>query len=132
LKGETVNGEVKWKETAISTMHLKSFIARVSRDGSRHKVFGIVLNDGTPIKSVEVRVDDGPWQPATLDPATTANKYSWKQFNYAWNGATPGEHTLVSRVTDVAGKVQPTTEDLEVKKTFLEDNSQHPRKVMIG
>jgi len=132
LKGETVNGEVKWKETAISTMHLKSFIARVSRDGSRHKVFGIVLNDGTPIKSVEVRVDDGPWQPATLDPATTANKYSWKQFYYAWNGATPGEHTLVSRVTDVAGKVQPTTEDLEVKKTFLEDNSQHPRKVMIG
>jgi len=132
LKGETVNGEVKWKETAISTMHLKSFIARVSRDGSRHKVFGIVLNDGTPIKSVEVRVDDGPWQPATLDPATTANKYSWKQFNYTWNGATPGEHTVVSRVTDVTGKVQPTTEDLEVKKTFLEDNSQHPRKVMIA
>jgi DMSO/TMAO reductase YedYZ molybdopterin-dependent catalytic subunit len=132
LKGETVNGEVKWKETAISTMHLKSFVARVSRDGSRHKVFGIVLNDGTPIKSVEVRVDDGPWQPATLDPATTANKYSWKQFNYTWNGATPGEHTVVSRVTDVAGKVQPTTEDLEVKKTFLEDNSQHPRKVMIA
>jgi DMSO/TMAO reductase YedYZ molybdopterin-dependent catalytic subunit len=132
LKGETVNGEVKWKETAISTMHLKSFVARVSRDGSRHKVFGIVLNDGTPIKSVEVRVDDGPWQPATLDPATTANKYSWKQFNYTWNGATPGEHTVVSRVTDVAGKVQPTAEDLEVKKTFLEDNSQHPRKVMIA
>jgi len=132
LKGETVNGEVKWKETAISTLHLKSFIARVSRDGSRHKVFGIVLNDGTPIKNVEVRVDDGPWQPATLDPATTANKYSWKQFNYTWNGATPGEHTLVSRVTDVTGKVQPTTEELEVKKTFLEDNSQHPRKVMIS
>jgi DMSO/TMAO reductase YedYZ molybdopterin-dependent catalytic subunit len=132
LKGETVNGEVKWKETAISTLHLKSFIARVSRDGNRHKVFGIVLNDGTPIKSVEVRVDDGPWQPATLDPATTANKYSWKQFNYTWNGATPGEHTVVSRVTDVTGKVQPTTEELEVKKTFLEDNSQHPRKVMIS
>ncbi len=132
LKGETVNGEVKWKETAISTLHLKSFIARVSRDGSRHKVFGIVLNDGTPIKNVEVRVDDGPWQPATLDPATTANKYSWKQFNYTWNGATPGEHTLVSRVTDITGKVQPTTEDLEVKKTFLEDNSQHPRKVTIS
>jgi DMSO/TMAO reductase YedYZ molybdopterin-dependent catalytic subunit len=131
LKGETVNGEVKWVETAISTMHLKSFIARVSRDGGRHKVFGVVLNDGTPIKSVEVRVDEGPWQPATLDPATSA-KYSWKLFNYTWNGATPGEHTLVSRVTDVTGKVQPTAEELEVKKTFLEDNSQHPRKVMIA
>ena len=47
-------------------------------------------------------------------------------------GATPGEHTLVSRVTDVTGQVQPTAEELENKKTFLEDNSQHPRKVMIA
>ena len=96
-----------------------------------HKVLGVVLNDGTPIKSVEVKVDDGPWQPATIDPATNS-KYSWKLFTYTWTGATPGEHTLVSRVTDVNGAVQPTAEALENKKTFLEDNSQHPRKVMIA
>jgi hypothetical protein len=90
-----------------------------------------VLNDGTPLKTVEVKVDDGPWQPATMDKSTTA-KYSWKLFNYTWNGATPGEHTLVSRVTDVNGVVQPTEKDLENKKSFLEDNSQHPRKVMIS
>jgi hypothetical protein len=94
-------------------------------------VLGVVLNDGTPIKSVEVRVDDGPWQPATMDPATN-QKFSWKIFNYTWTGATPGEHTLVSRVTDVTGKVQPTLEELETKKSFLEDNSQHPRKVRIA
>jgi hypothetical protein len=35
-------------------------------------------------------------------------------------------------VTDVTGKVQPTAEELETKKTFLEDNSQFPRKVMIS
>jgi len=35
-------------------------------------------------------------------------------------------------VTDVTGKVQPTAEDLANKKTFLEDNSQFPRKVMIS
>ena len=56
------------------------------------------------------------------------SKYSWKLFNYTWTGATPGEHTLVSRVTDVTGLVQPTEKDLENKKTFLEDNSQYPRK----
>ena len=28
--------------------------------------------------------------------------------------------------------VQPTDKEIENKKTFLEDNSQHPRKVMIG
>ena len=94
-------------------------------------MLGVILNDGTPIKSVEVKVDDGPWQPATIDPATNS-KYSWKLFTYTWPGATPGEHTLVSRVTDVTGAVQPTAEALENKKTFLEDNSQHPRKVMIA
>jgi DMSO/TMAO reductase YedYZ molybdopterin-dependent catalytic subunit len=131
LQGETIDGEVKWTERAVTHMQLKSFIARVTRDGAKAKVLGVVLNDGTPIKSVEVRVDDGPWQPATLDPATNS-KYSWKLFTYAWNGATTGEHTLVSRVTDVNGKVQPTDKDLEGKKTFLEDNSQFPRKVMIS
>ena len=131
LKSEMVGGEMRWQETAITHMQLKSFIARVTREGSRHKVLGVALNDGTPLKSVEVRVDDGPWQPATMDPRTTS-KYSWKLFTYIWNGATPGEHTLVSRVTDITGKVQPTADELATKKTFLEDNSQAPRKVMIS
>jgi DMSO/TMAO reductase YedYZ molybdopterin-dependent catalytic subunit len=131
LKGEMIDGELKWTETAVTHMQLKSFIARVTRDGGRLKVLGVVLNDGTPLKSVEVRVDAGPWQPATMDPSTSG-KYSWKLFTCAWDGATPGEHTLVSRVTDVNGQVQPTEKELETKKTFLEDNSQFPRKVMIS
>jgi DMSO/TMAO reductase YedYZ molybdopterin-dependent catalytic subunit len=131
LRGETIDGETKWVETAITQMRLKSFIARVTRDGSRYKVLGVVLNDGTPLKSVEVRVDDGPWQPATMDPATKG-KYSWKLFTYSWNGPAPGAHTLVSRVTDITGRVQPTTEELATKKTFLEDNSQFPRKLTIA
>ena len=126
-----IDGEMKWKETAVTHMQLKSFIARVSREAGGHKVLGVVLNDGTPLKSVEVRVDDGPWQTATMDPST-GGKYSWKLFTYAWSGATPGEHTLVSRVTDVTGKVQPTEKELETKKTFLEDNSQFPRKLTIA
>jgi hypothetical protein len=94
-------------------------------------VFGVIMHDGTPIRSVEVRVDDGPWQPATLDP-TTRETYSWKFFNFDWNGATPGEHTITSRATDTSGYMQPTAEGLEeVKKTFLEQNNQHPRTVMI-
>jgi DMSO/TMAO reductase YedYZ molybdopterin-dependent catalytic subunit len=131
VRGELIDGEMKWNETAVTHMQLKSFIARVTRDGARCKVLGVVLNDGTPIKSVEVQVDNGPWQPATIDPATTA-KYGWKLFAYTWNGPTAGEHTLVSRVTDVTGRVQPTEKDLENKKSFLEDNSQFPRKVMIS
>jgi DMSO/TMAO reductase YedYZ molybdopterin-dependent catalytic subunit len=131
LKTETIGGATMWTEVPVTHLQLKSFVARVSKDGDRHKVLGVVLHDGTPIKSVEVKVDDGPWQPATLDPATNS-RFSWKLFTYTWPGATPGEHTLVSRVTDATGAVQPTEKDLEVKKSFLEDNSQHPRRVMIS
>jgi hypothetical protein len=120
-----------WKESAVTRMNLKSFIARVTRTGDQYKVLGVVLNDGSPLKSVEVKVDDGPWQPATFDPSTSS-KYSWKLFTYTWNGATPGEHTLVSRVTDARGHVQPTPQDLANKKTFLEDNGQVTRKVKIA
>ena len=131
VRGEVIDGVTVWNETAVTHMQLKSFIARVTREGNRHKILGVVLNDGTPLKSVEVRVDEGPWQPARLDPATNA-KYSWKLFTYMWDGATPGEHTLVSRVTDATGLVQPTEKDLESKRSFLEDNSQHPRRVRIS
>jgi DMSO/TMAO reductase YedYZ molybdopterin-dependent catalytic subunit len=131
LKGEMINGEMKWVESAITHLQLKSFVARVTKAGNQHKVLAVVLNDGTPIKSVEVKVDDGPWQAATADPSTTA-KYGWKFYNYTWTGATAGEHTIVSRVTDANGMVQPTEKELENKKTFLEDNSQHPRKVTIA
>jgi DMSO/TMAO reductase YedYZ molybdopterin-dependent catalytic subunit len=131
LRGEMINGEMKWKETGVTHMQLKSFIARVTRSGDSHKVLGVVLNDGTPLKSVEVRVDDGPWQAGLMDPATS-RKYSWKLFSYNWKGAVPGSHTLVSRVTDITGQVQPTEADLATKKTFLEDNSQFPRTVLIS
>ena len=110
---------------------LKSFIARVTQAGPTVNVLGVVLNDGTPIKSVEVRVDEGPWQAATLD-AATRDRFGWKLFRFTWNGATPGEHTVVSRVTDITGAVQPTVQDLANKKSFLEDNSQTPRKIRLS
>ena len=94
------------------------------------KVVGFVLNDSTPLRSVEVKVDDGPWQEASVDSGQS--KYAWKLFTYEWKGASAGEHTIVSRATDVNGDVQPTREELGNKKTFLEDNSQHPRTVWIA
>ena len=128
--GTETDPETQWVETEVTRLNLKSTIARVTKLGDVHRVRGWVLNDGTPLRSVEVKVDDGPWKPAVLDAANT--KHSWKLFTYTWEGATPGEHTIVSRVTDVTGQVQPTAADLARKKTFLEDNSQFPRKVMIA
>jgi len=128
--GELTDPETQFIETEVTTLNLKSVIARVRRTANAHTVLGVVLNDGTPLRSVEVKVDDGPWQRAMLDAVNT--EYSWKLFTYRWEDATPGEHTLVSRATDVNGIVQPTAAELSRKKTFLEDNSQHPRRVMIA
>ncbi|HEX4595424.1 MAG TPA: molybdopterin-dependent oxidoreductase [Bryobacteraceae bacterium] len=128
--GEDADPQTQWVETEIARQHLKSVIARVRKKGGAHEVFGFVLNDGTPLKSVEVQIDNGQWQKATL--ASGNPQYAWKLFTYRWDGATPGEHTLVSRATDAEGAVQPTLEELKRKKTFLQDNSQFPRKVMIG
>jgi DMSO/TMAO reductase YedYZ molybdopterin-dependent catalytic subunit len=128
--GEPTDPDTQFIETEVTKLNVKSVIARVRKTAGAHSVLGFVLNDGAPLRSVEVKVDDGPWQRATLDPANT--QFSWKLFTYRWEGATPGEHTLVSRATDVNGAVQPTAAELARKKTFLEDNSQYPRKVMIA
>lgn len=45
-------------------MNLKSVIVRVSKQSDSHRITGFVLNDGTPQQSVEVRIDNGPWQQA--------------------------------------------------------------------
>ena len=96
----------QWVETEVTRMQLKSVIARVRKNGQRDiRCSALYLNDGTPLKSVEVSVDGGPWQAATLDKANT--RFGWKLFTYDWKNATPGEHTLVSRATDVDGTCNP-------------------------
>jgi len=128
--GELTDADTQFVETEVTHMNLKSVIARVRKNGDSHQVLGFVLNDGTPLKSVEVKVDEGPWQKATLDPSNS--QFSWKLFSYKWDGATPGDHTIVSRAIDAKGATQPTSAELSRKKTFLEDNSQFPRKIKIG
>ena len=49
-----------WEETSVSRIQLKSMVARLERDGGSVMATGFVLNDGTPLRSVELRVDNGP------------------------------------------------------------------------
>ena len=55
------------------------------------------------IKAVEVRIDDGPWQPAQLGAAYSND--TWRLWSFPWN-ATPGPHTVAVRATDNTGAVQ--------------------------
>jgi DMSO/TMAO reductase YedYZ molybdopterin-dependent catalytic subunit len=128
--GEDADPATQWVENEVTRMHVKSVIARVRKNAAGLQVFGFVLNDGTPLKSVEVSIDGGPWQAATLDKGNT--RFSWKLFTFDWKDAGKGDHTLVSRATDANGEVQPPAADLKRKKTFLEDNAQFPRKITIA
>ena len=130
LSRRDVGGVERWEERSVTRMQLKSSIIRVTKRNDAHIVTGFVLNDGTPLRSVEVKIDDGPWQPAEIDPQST--QFSWKLFRYVWSGAAPGEHTVVSRVTDVNGQVQATADQLPEKPTRWENYAQFPRTVLIS
>lgn len=129
LRGEEIGGETRWTESWVSRIRLKSAIARLTRNGNAFKAYGFALTDGTPLKTIEVKVDDGPWKPAVMDKRNTT--YSWKLFSYEWSGLTPGEHTIASRATDARGEVQPLESDLANKKTRWENNGQFVRKFSV-
>ena len=129
LKRTNVGGTDRWVENSVTTMNLKSSIVRVVESGGQYTIQGFVLNDGTPLESVEVRIDDGPWETAEMYRRNT--KYSWKLFSYNWQDPSLGEHTIISRVTDINGNVQATSDELPEKVSFWEDFAQFPRRVSI-
>jgi DMSO/TMAO reductase YedYZ molybdopterin-dependent catalytic subunit len=59
------------------------------------------------VKGVEVRIDDGPWQPAQLG-ASYSND-TWRLWSFPWTASQGGVHTVTARATDNTGAVQ--TED---------------------
>jgi DMSO/TMAO reductase YedYZ molybdopterin-dependent catalytic subunit len=128
LKSETIGGETLWMETWVSRIRLKSAVARLTRNGDRLKAVGFALTDGTPVKTVEVSVDGGPWKSATMWKENS--QYSWKLFSYQWAGAQAGEHTIVSRAVDARGDVQPE-QDHPTKRSQWENNGQFIRKFTI-
>ena len=129
VRDRKVGDEVETVEYTVGPIQLKSVVSRVTKTGNAVKIMGFALTDLTPLKSIEVSIDGGPWQAATLDKQNTAT--SWKLFSYIWNGATPGEHTVVSRATDINGQVQPAVPDPS-KKTLWENPEQMTRRIMIS
>jgi DMSO/TMAO reductase YedYZ molybdopterin-dependent catalytic subunit len=70
-------------------------------------VAGVAWAQHRGIDRVEVRVDDGPWQTATLGEAGNAD--TWWQWLWRWD-ATAGAHTVQVRATDGTGQVQTAEE----------------------
>jgi DMSO/TMAO reductase YedYZ molybdopterin-dependent catalytic subunit len=72
----------------------------------RIAVAGVAWAPATGIAAVEVNVDNGPWQHATLAAADGLD--TWRQWMWAWD-AQPGLHTLQVRATDSKGVQQTST-----------------------
>lgn len=67
-------------------------------------VGGVAWAQHRGIERVEVRVDNGDWQQATL--AREPSIDTWVQWTWQWD-ASPGRHTLSVRATDRDGVTQP-------------------------
>jgi Oxidoreductase molybdopterin binding domain len=69
----------------------------------RNMIGGVAWAIHRGITKVEVKVDDGAWQPARLGQGPSAD--TWRQWAFEWD-ATPGNHTIACRATDGTGQVQ--------------------------
>ena len=74
-----------------------------SVDAGTVVVAGIAWQQHVGVAAVEVQVDGGDWQPATLARAISAD--TWVQWRFEWDAA-PGRHTLRARATSADGEVQ--------------------------
>ena len=132
IRGEKHGDQTEWKETSVGPMNVKSLLGRVTRrpDGSLH-ITGAAWGQDA-IKSVELKIDDGPWKPVQLDEQDHA-PHAWTFWSYDWKSPPPGEHTLVCCATDVAGHMQPSADDdsIKLKKTYWEANQQYPRRIKL-
>jgi len=64
---------------------------------------GIAFAGSRGIQNVEVQIDNGPWQPAELEPAATP--LQWRRWRWDWPAA-PGRHLVAVRAVDGTGELQ--------------------------
>jgi DMSO/TMAO reductase YedYZ molybdopterin-dependent catalytic subunit len=130
VREEEVSGQKIAVETSVGRVLLKSAPGRVTRQGGDYRIVGAAW--GGEVAKVEVKIDAGPWQAATIDRGE-ASEFAWKPWHLDWPAPPPGEHTITSRVTDAAGRVQPAMDDplITNKRTYWESNGQVTRRVRV-
>jgi DMSO/TMAO reductase YedYZ molybdopterin-dependent catalytic subunit len=119
-----------WKESSVGRALLKSAPGRVVQSANSYRIDGAAW--GAPIARVEVRIDNGDWQPAKLDEINRSD-FSWVFWSLDWPNPEAGEHTVTSRAVDTQKNVQPAPDDplLANKITYWESNGQITRHVRI-
>ena len=65
---------------------------------------GVAWAQNRGVRAVEVRIDDGAWQPAEL--GTSYSNETWRLWRFPWQAKSPGKQTITVRATDNTGAVQ--------------------------
>lgn len=116
--------DLEWKSEPITTIPVKSIVARVQREyhaaGNIYQISGAVWGGGSPIKSVDINIDEGTrWHPVRLylhrDP------FAWTRWSYQWKNPISGIHTLTSRGIGSAGHRQPLERSLRLRGPYQHD-----------
>ncbi len=126
-----VDGATTAHFTLVGHALLKSAPAKVTVLDGQHRILGAAW--GGSIASVDVKLDDGDWMPATIQERGDTD-LTWVIWTFDWGTPSDGEHTVTSRATDMDGNVQPTMDDplIANKLTYWESNGQITRHIMIG
>lgn len=88
-------------ESRIDTPRADSTLAATSKTVP---IAGVAWCQHVGVSKVEVQVDKGPWETATLADSISAD--TWRQWVYQWK-PTKGTHHVRVRATDALGNRQP-------------------------
>ena len=76
---------------------------------------------------MEWSADSGrTWKDATL--SGSQKDYSWARFEFVWD-AEPGERSIMTRATDIAGDTQPDSVPFNEKGYLFNQPVPHPIRV---
>ena len=130
VRGLRRGDEIEHRATSVGKMRLKSVVTRVVRSVEGElRIEGLVWFDGTPIDAVEVRTDEGIWEPAALERGSSP--YDWIRFTLGWPSPSAGEHVLVSRAR-AGARVQPSEDEAsDLKATPWENDGQFERRIVL-
>ena len=93
-------------------------------DAGRVAIGGVAWAQHNGVARVDVRVDGGPWQPATLGP--DAGLDYWRQWFLLWD-AKPGRHQVAVRAVGEDGTVQTA-----VRASSFPDGSSGIQEVIVN
>jgi Mo-co oxidoreductase dimerisation domain len=82
---------------------------------------------GAGVATVEVRVDGGRWRQADLEPGR--GRWALRRWSLPW-AATPGDHRLDVRATDLVGERQP--DHSAWNRAGYANNAVHGVDVRVG